>query len=185
MCIFNIILAFFESETWTFIGNFFTFVGIISTVFTIVRFFHNCKQKEWSDNVEINDYDSNYDIECNEKSPIYSKVWDEKSPYAGVIVFKPTNCIIPKLEILQLNPENEKPLKTIERFKNISPETPICIKVERAECIPKYRLRWYSDYGEYYDYDLTENRRNGINNIVGVVYKKNIFTTIRKIFEWK
>ena len=179
-------MGFFESETWTSIGNFFTFIGVVSTIFAFVRFFYNCKKKEWRDNVEINDYDNDYDVEKNEKSPIYSKqLWNEESTYAGIIVFKPTNCIISKLEIIQLNPETGKPEKTIETFKNISPETPVCIKTERAESASQYRLRWYSDYGEYYDYDLMENGRNGDNSIVGVIYKKNIITTIRKFFGMK
>lgn len=186
-CIFllNKILSFFSSPKWTLIGNGFTLLGIISPIFICIRFLHNCKQNEWNDNIAINVYDSNYKVEISETAPIISGIWDEESPYASVIVFKPTNCVIRKLKIIQLNPETEKPLRTIKCFKNISPETPVCIKTEMADCIPQYRLRWYSDYGEYYDYDLIENSRNGINSISGVVYKKNIFTAIRKFLEWK
>lgn len=179
------IVNFFNSPQWTPIGNFFTFLGIISPIFLFFRFLHNCKHKEWKDNVAIYNYDNDYDVEANEMSPIYSKVWDEQSPYAGIIVFKPSNCIITKLEIILLNLETQKAERVIETFKNVSPDTPVCLKIERAEALPQYRLRWYSDYGEYYDYNLEENRRTGINDITGVIYKNNFITTIRKLFEWK
>lgn len=182
--LYQFFVKFLESSIWNPIGNFFAFFGIISAIFFLVRARHNSKIKEWNDNISIKDYGADYDLEKTEKSPIYSKIWDDESSFSKIIVFKPVNCIIPKFKVMQVNPLNLK-RKTIEAFKDISPETPFCIKVERAETIPSYCLRWYSDYGEYYDYEITENGRNGINTIEGVIYNKNIITRIRRLLEWK
>ena len=73
----------------------------------------------------------------------------------------------------------------METFKNLTPEDSLCFRLERTECIPKYKIRWYSDYGEYSEHYFHENLRNGITEVNGAVYYATLFSVIRKILGLK
>ncbi len=175
----------FSGPIWGTIGNFFTSVGIISTVISIIRYMYNSKLPNWQDNVSIKDYPSDYDVELSEKKPIYSTLWIDRLDSVGtVIVFKPVGTVIPKLKVIKLD-INEKPVKTIEIFKHITPNESICFRIERAENMSLYKIRWYSEFGEYSEHYFNENRRNGNNAIAGACYKTTFFSTIRRIFGFR
>ncbi len=183
--IFKDAICFFDEPIWGTIGNFFTAFGFISTLVAIIRYFHNRKIPNWQDNVSIKDYPPDYDVESTEKSPIYSKLWsDLPNPYETIIIFKPIGTVIPKMKVIKLDIE-EKPEKTIEVFKNITPDDSICFRIERAECIPSYKIRWYSEFGEFSEHFFDENCRNGINTVDGACYKATILSTIRRIIGFR
>ena len=173
------IYAFLASNLWDYVANIFTIYGIISVVFSIIRYFNNGKFEEWRGNISITDFEKDYDIEGLARRVIYSEILDDNSEYATTIVFSPVNCVVNKLKVIKLNSEGKEE-STVEEFKKLTPETPVCFKIERAECIPKYKLRWYIEFGEYCEYQFIENRRNGINEISGSIYKKNFLSKIKK-----
>ncbi len=179
------VVCFFNEPIWGTVGNLFTAIGFISTVVAIIRFFHNRKISNWQENVSIKDYPPDYDVESTEKSPIYSKLWnDPPNPFETVIVFKPVGTVISKLKVIELD-INEKPVKTIEIFKNITPVDSICFRIERAENISSYKIRWYSEFGEYSEHYFTTNRRNGNSTVEGSCYKATFLSTIRRIFGFR
>lgn len=174
------IVQFFSLNYWSAVGNFFTAVGILSTILAIIRFIHENHLDEWKGNISIKDYPSTYDIESNFKDAEYSKIWsNDPSDFNVIIVFQPVDCIIRKLKVIKLD-ENMKKVKTIETFKNITPDDAICFCTERAETIPRYKIRWYTDYGKYADHFFSENRRNGINDITGEKYHASFASILRK-----
>ena len=176
------IIKFFSLSYWNVIGNIFTAIGILSTIFMIIRFFHENGLKEWKCNVSIEDYPANYDIESNFKDARCSKVWtNPPSDYDVIIVFQPVDCIIRKLEVIRLDTNGLK-IDTLENFRNITPEEAICFRTERSECSPRYKIRWYSDYGEYAEYSFAENCRNGITRITGRTYHTTPVSFLRKAF---
>lgn len=179
------VIGFFGEPIWETIGNCFTAVGVISTFVAIIRFFHNRKIPNWQDNVSIKDYPSNYDVDSREKNPVYSILWDDTpNSIAPIIVFKPIGTVISTLKVIKLG-IGEKPVETIEKFKHTTPNDSICFRIERAENMSLYKIRWYSEFGEYSEYYFNENRRNGKNAISGACYKATFFSTIRRIFGFR
>lgn len=181
----KILIKLFEESFWGTVGNIFTAVGIISSVIAVIRFAHNSRIINWQENVSIQDYPFDYDVESHEKNAIYSKLWTETpDEYMSTIIFKPKSTVISKLEVISLDTDG-KALKKIDVFKKISPDDSVCFRIERAECIPLYKLRWYADFGEYSEHYFDENRRNGRNEVEGTCYKATFFSVIRRIFGFK
>lgn len=181
----NIFYKFFTDPSWDAVGNFFTLIGIISPIIAIFRFVHNSRIKNWQDNVSIQDYPSDYDVELNEKNAIYSKIWTETPDTCiSTIIFKPKNTIISKLEIISLDMDG-KATGIVDTFKKISPDDSICFRIKRAENIPLYKLKWYADFGEYSEYCFDENRRNGDNEVKGTCYKATFFSIVRRIIGFR
>jgi len=116
------ILQFFNSSYWALISNVFTAIGVISVILAIVRFVHNRRRKEWKSNVSIQDYPTDYDVEMECRNAIYSKIWTEE-PTVGIstIVFRPVDCVIPKLEVYGFD-SNGKKDGVIESFSDLTPE---------------------------------------------------------------
>ena len=154
--------------------------GGISLLLCVLRFFHNRKMVSWTDSAIIKDYDPEYDFEMAEKNPIYAKI-ARPTEYTALVMFKPQNCVIKKLEIIRLR-QNGKVKRIAETYRNLSPETPVFFHVERAECITRYKLKWYLDFGDYCEYELVENGRNGINDSEGAVYHSTWISNLRKAF---
>lgn len=154
--------------------------GGISLLLCVVRFFHNRKMVSWADSAIIKDYDPEYDFEMEEKNPIYAKI-ARPTEYTSLVMFKPQNCVIRKLEIIRLR-QNGKVKRIAETYHNLSPETPVFFHIERAECITRYKLKWYLDFGDYCEYELVENGRNGINDSEGAVYHSTWISNLRKAF---
>lgn len=177
------ILQFFNSSYWALISNVFTAIGVISVILAIVRFVHNRRRKEWKSNVSIQDYSTDYDVEMECRNAIYSKVWTEE-PTVGIstIVFRPVDCVIPKLEVYGFD-SNGKKDGVIESFSDLTPEDAVCFRLERAECIPQYKIRWYSEYGEYAEHVFSDNLRNGINTVDGIEYRINFVSVLRRALD--
>ncbi len=172
---------FFSDPIWDVISNLFTFLGILGVGITIFRFIHNKRKRHWHSNIEIHDYSYNYDPEEKEYNAIYSKIWDDTpSEYMVTIVFKPIDCIIPKLKVMSIDETTGKSANTIEIFTDLTPNDAVCFRLERAECIPRVKLRWYSDFGEYSEHDFSENLRNGINDVNGTEYHSTFISIIRQ-----
>lgn len=177
----NIFLSFFMEPYWEVIGNILTAVGVISPVIIVVRFIHNNRNKKWQDNVSIQDHPSDYDVELSEKNAIYSSIWTETpNPCMSTIIFKPIGTVISKLKVMSLDMDGKA--KKIEVFKKITPDDSICFRIERAECMPKFKLRWYTDFGDYSEHYFTENGRNGINSVEGACYKATFLSLVRRAF---
>lgn len=135
---------FFSDPIWDVISNLFTFLGILGVGITIFRFIHNKRKRHWHSNIEIHDYSYNYDPEEKEYNAIYSKIWDDTpSEYMVTIVFKPIDCIIPKLKVMSIDETTGKSANTIEIFTDLTPNDAVCFRLERAECIPRVKLRWF------------------------------------------
>ena len=179
------IKLFFYLDFWDVVEKVFTVLGVFSTGLAIVRFVHESKLKMWKNNFHIKDYAHDYDVEHGEDNAIYTKLWDDKPTTEQVtVVFKPIDCVIRKLEIIPLNADGTEK-KTIETIKNITPEDSICFRLERAECIPKYIIRWYAEYGEFCEHHFHENLRNGRTEVTGAVYSATFMSVIRKIIGLK
>lgn len=150
---------------------------------TIVRFVHNRRRKEWKSNVSIQDYPTDYDVEMECRNAIYSKIWTEE-PTVGIstIVFRPVDCVIPKLEVYGFD-SNGKKDGVIESFSDLTPEDAVCFRLERAGCIPQYKIRWYSEYGEYAEHVFSDNLRNGINTVDGIEYRINFVSVLRRALD--
>ena len=154
-------------------------IAVFSIIIGIIRYFNNRNKLTWRDNVSITEHDKDYDYERFEKQPIYTKICIPNE-YCVMIKFKPVNCVIRKMEIILLD-SGGKPKRVLEKYKDLTPDTPVCFLVERAELIPRYQIKWYSDFGEYCVHDLRENLRNGNNNVEGAVYRKTWLSRIRRI----
>lgn len=168
-------------ESFETILAFFGVLGIASSAF---RLFFALKKHSWRTDVRITDYPNDYNAEDNEQFPCFSKICCSHDPYRNIIIFKPINCIIPRLEVKEVS-SSCKPGKTVEVFKDISPEESICFSVVRAETIPSHMLRWYSEYGEFGEHYFGANLRNGINGIEGYKYQKTLLSVIRKMLDIK
>jgi len=162
-----------------------TILGAISFLLAIIRYIYFKNHKVWRNDVEISVNSLAYDVETIEKNAIYSSLWHD-SDYDKIIVFNPKETIIKKIVLQEVKPKNSKSLKlrckNLEKYKNITPNDSVCFRTELAEILPKYRIKWYSDYGEYCTWDFSDNLRNGIVGSGGFVYKTNIISLIRKIF---
>lgn len=170
---------------WDTVGNILTVIGVISLIVAFIRFIHNCRLKKWSNNVSIQDYPFDFDVEMAEHNAIYSDVWtNEPTEYMSTIVFKPVGCVVPKLKVISLNEEGQRK-KTVKVYKNLTPNDAVCFRIERAECIPLFKIKWYSDFGEYSEHFFSDNMRNGINGIDGAVYHATVLSTIRRILGLK
>lgn len=157
-----------------------TIEGVVSIIILIARSIHNNKLPTWKDNVSITDHESTYDVEQEAKKVKYSKeIWEDMD-CSNKIVFRSIGGIIPKLEVIKINCETGE-ANTMETYENIKPDEAICFLAERAETQPRYKLRWYSDYGEYAEHLLTENLRNGFNEVSGVEYKTTLRSKLRKL----
>ena len=166
-------------ETIETILAFFGFAGIILSAFRLI---FALKKQTWRTDVRIADYPNDYNAEDNEQFPIFSKVCCSHDPYSNIIIFKPIDCIISCLEVKEVT-STCKPGKTVEVFKDITPEDSVCFSVVRAETIPSHMLRWYSEYGEYGEHYFGANLRNGINGIEGYKYQKTLLSIIRKMLD--
>ena len=62
-------------------------------------------------------------------------------------------------------------------------EDAVCFRLERAECIPRYKIRWYSEYGEYAEHEFSDNLRNGINTVDGIEYHINFVSVLRRALD--
>ena len=170
---------------WEVAGNILTVIGAISLFVALIRFVHNSRLKKWSDNVSIRDYPYNFDVEMAEHNAIYSGIWtDEPTEYMSTIVFKPVGCVISKLKVISLNEEGQIN-GTIEVYKNLTPNDAVCFRIERAECIPPFKIKWYSDFGEYSEHFFSDNMRNGINSVDGTIYHATALSTIRRVLGLK
>ena len=174
------ITIFFEHSIWNILGNLFTFIGVLSSVLAVIQFVHNSKLKTWKNNFCIKDFPADYDVEQNVLNAIYTKLWCEPDEYLTTIIFTPVDCVISKVELIELDLEG-KTKKVIETFENLTPEDSLCFRLERYECIPKYKIKWYSDYGEYCEHYFHENGRNGITEVNGAVYHATPMSVIKKI----
>ena len=154
-------------------------IAVVSIILAIIRYFNNRKKKVWNADVRITDHDLDYDYELDEKHPIFTTICPP-SEYGVLVKFKPVNCVVRKMEIIRLDQEG-KPKHVLKQFRNITPDTPICFNMERAELIPKYRIKWYLDFGEYCVHDLRENLRNGNNDVEGAICQQNAISKIKKI----
>lgn len=178
------VVTFFELPIWDALENLFTCIGVFSVLWAGVQFIHNTRLKTWKSNFSITDFPGDYDVEQNELNAIYTKLWSEEDDYLSTIVFKPVDCVIPKMKVIELNEEGKKK-RNLETFRNLTPEDSVCFRLERCECIPKYKIRWYADYGEYCEHYFHENLRNGITEVAGAVYYATPLSVIRKILGLK
>lgn len=160
------------------------FFGLAGIILSAFRLFFALKKQTWRTDVRITDYPNDYNAEDNEINAIYSRTCYHFSPYSNLIIFKPIDCIIPRLEVRTVSNVGE-PGERIEVFKNVDPQDSICFMLERAETIPSYMLRWYSEYGEYGEHYFCENRRNGINGLEGYRYQKTLLSIVRKMLDIK
>lgn len=71
----------------------------------------------------------------------------------------------------------------IDTFRDLTPEDAVCFRLERAECIPRYKIRWYSEYGEYAEHEFSDNLRNGINTVDGIEYHINFVSVLRRALD--
>ena len=134
-------------------------------------------------NVSIQDYSTDYDVEMEMSECDLFEIWTEE-PTVGIstIVFRPVDCVIPKLEVYGFD-SNGKKDGVIESFSDLTPEDAVCFRLERAECIPQYKIRWYSEYGEYAEHVFSDNLRNGINTVDGIEYRINFVSVLRRALD--
>lgn len=180
---FEQVLDLFQWNGWGIIENIFTAIGIASVIITIVRFIHERCRKEWKGNISIEDYSADCNVEELYKSPIYSSIWtNEPLSCMSTIVFRPVDCAIPKVKIYILDSKGEKYKREKKVYKNLTPESPLCFRIERAERLPRVKIRWYSDYGEYAEHFFEDNCRNEIDKVIGVEYHNSLVSILRRIF---
>lgn len=104
----NYISIFFSAPFFEPIGNFFTVIGILGSIIAVLRFAHNSRIENWQDNVSIQDYPADYDVELFEKNAIYSKIWTETpDAYMSTVVFKPKGMVISKLMVIKLDADRD------------------------------------------------------------------------------
>ena len=172
---------------WDLIEKALAAVGVVGIVVSIFRLIFTLKRVTWVSNVSIEDYPLDYDEESTEKNPESITLMDEECVQCGcgnTVVFKPVECIIPQLKIIELNSKGRKK-RVYKTYKNVTPETPKCFRIIRTLSIPRYKLRWYCEYGEYGEHFFSMNGRNGNNSVGGCIYHKTIWSIIRRILDLK
>ena len=180
MTLINVVLSspIWEYPIWSILDTILNVIALASIFLAVLRYFNNRNKKVWNADVLITDHELDYDYEQDEKNPRFTTICPPPE-YGVLIKFKPVNCVVRKMEIIRLDQEG-KPKHVLKRFKNLTPDTPVCFKMERAEVIPRYRIKWYLDFGEYCIHDLSENLRNGNNNVEGAICQQTVLSKIRK-----
>lgn len=173
-----------------------TVIGAISLVIGIVRFIWMfCSSgSEWIDNIEIKvvDWDTNIDYEdyfVSKGNSVYPNVINLANDEPNEITvnyFIPSNMIIKRLKIKKIVDESidSKRLryKVIKTVCEITPQSPLCLIVERREAIPQYIIEWKTLYGGKASYCFYSNMRDGTYNKHGVQYTYGFWSRIRKYF---
>ena len=178
------------------IENILAVIGLVSLCFTVIRviwvFFGS--GIEWIDNVEIvetpYDPDAEYlDLGTGIYPTYYKDEEKELSPFVTATTITPQSAIIKKLKIKRIVESSincsRLKYKTIKIIKNISPQFPLCVVVERGEAIAKYVIEWRIEYGAKATYYFYMNMRDGNNNRKGIEYSFGFFSKIRKLLDLK
>ena len=180
---------------WDFINNALAVVGLVSLILTGIRvIWAFCSGgSEWVDNITIQEYPPGTDFEDKEEFPgMYPQFYEPMphSKYACPNLVRPQNTILRNVVLKrEIWPEDMDLDKTtyrkVETFSQVSPDSPLCLTLERAETQPGYVLEWKTQYGGKARYFFYENCRNGDNSLHGVQYSYGPVARIRKILDLK
>lgn len=163
-----------------------TVIGIFSLVGTILRAIlvfskDNCL---WIDNISIKEFPLSEDFEnCEGFYPFFYTLLQDPR-YGSRNLIKPENTILRNVKLQENKEINKKPkFKTIHKFKEITPDRPLVIALNREGCFVRYRLKWSVDYGATAYYEFNDNCRNGDNSSYGIKYHFGFVAKIRKILD--
>lgn len=165
---------------WAYVETALAFWGAVGIIAAIIRYIHSIRSIEWREDVVITEHcypeydvvDAVYSITMHGESDAV----EENIP---ITTFTAKGTVISKLKLIELD-NNGRSIRVVEVFKKISPDQAVCFRIMKQECCAYYKLRWYSTYGDVGEYYFLENRRNGINDVGGLRYRKTIFSIIRR-----
>ncbi len=171
-----------------------TVIGAISAVWFVAKLIVAIfgSSEEWRDDVIIKTEEYNEKIDYEEQvafsqDRIYPVVY--KSDFDDALDVSVT-YIIPQgrtlygVKIKKVTEESiekgKEKYRLVKRIGVISPITPLCAIVERAEAIPKYSVEWKTQYGGKAIYYFDSNMRTSRHDQPGVIYHYNIVSKIRR-----
>lgn len=180
-----------ELDTWTIINNILAVIGLLSLITTVIRVIWTFSGgSEWIANVEIKEYPFDLDLDgVDGRYPQYypdhpSRITTE---YVTQNMFIPENTIIRKVVLKKLDERSicKKKLKykKVHTFKIVTPQSPVCIIIDRGEAIAPYVLEWKTEYGGKTRYYFYEDLRDGNNNRSGFEYEYGFFAKLRKVLD--
>lgn len=168
-----------------------TVVGIISVVVGFIRIIWSFTSNyEWIDDINIITLENEWEIYADSEGNVLSPtVCYLSESFGNVIMFKPKNTIIKKMYLFSEHYDEKKKKyikdKTIDIFRNISPNCPLCIRLDIPECFPIYAIAWKGIYGAKTKYEFSYNGRDGNYNLSGIIYHYGVIAKIRKVIGLK
>lgn len=173
-----------------------TVIGAISLVIGVIRFIwvFCLSGTEWIDNIEIKvedwiegrDYEEYFAFSGSSIYPIIYSDYADCGCEVTVNFIIPENTIIRNLKIKKLVDESidSKKLKykKTKIIPEITPNSPLCMIVERREAIAQYMVEWKTLYGGKASYYFYSNMRNGTYNKSGIKYTYSFWSRLRKYF---
>lgn len=174
-----------------------TVVGAISIVIGIIRFFWviTTSGTEWIDNICIEEMPWSEDLDIDEHfasqgKAIYPTVYkseEDTNAYCFAVYYIiPQNAIIRNLKIKHIDydsiPTDKLIYRTVRTVKQITPENPLCMIIDRGEAIAQYKIEWKTQYGGKAEYYFYENMRDSAYDKVGIQYSFGVWSKIRKYF---
>lgn len=183
---------------WDMLNNVLAVIGVISLLITVLRIIWIFSgSTEWIDHVRIESHLKTDELDgVDGRYPQYypdhpSRVANE---YATQNLLIPQSTIIRKAVLKEVETvvssgrkgeRYKEKRKKLQTFSMITPQSPLCLVIERAECMPKYVLEWKTEYGGYTRYYFYENLRDGNNNCSGFEYHYGFWAKLRKILDLK
>lgn len=170
-------------------------VGLVSLILTVIRviwaFFSG--GSEWVDNITIQEYPPDTNFEDKDRfAGMYPQFYEPmpKSKFAWPNLIRPQSTILRNVVLKRaILPKDfdgtNETYRKVMTFRQVSPDSPLCLILERSELLPGYMLEWKTQYGGKARYYFYENRRNGDNSLHGVQYSYGPVARIRKILDLK
>lgn len=173
-----------------------TVLGGISFLIAVLRFLWVVLPSsiEWIGNFSVREevYDANIDYTettLEDGTAIYPVLYkDDESDTncLSVNYIMPKDIIIKNLIIKKADPKSYEKLKTkykkVKTIPQITQEMPLCMIIDRGECIAPYMIQWRIKYGTIVQYYFDDNMRNGSNNKSGIVVKRGLVAKTRQFF---
>ena len=171
-------------------------IGAVSLVLGVIRFIwvFFSSGTEWIDNlsIKVEPWEEGFDAEeyfaFNGKD-IYPSVYADMENVTGELTvnyFIPQNTIIRKLKIKRISTEDfvagRGKYKTVQIIREVTPEVPLCMVVDRPGLFARYMIEWKTQYGGKARYYLHSNLRSSAYNKSGIQYSFGVWARIRKYF---
>ena len=171
-------------------------IGLVSLGITVLRVLWTFFSSgiEWLDNVTITEESYQADNDYEEPGTgIYPTVFKDdnikRSEFLTATIISPQRTIIRNLKIKKLDirsiEKNKCKYKTVKTVKQVTPQFPLCMIVERGEAIAPYIIEWRIDYGGKATYCFYENMRDSNNDRKGIEYKYGVIAKVRKLLDLK